>query len=69
MTCDAVAAKKAGLDPPFNGEDELLLWKERWYIPDVTDLKNMILCDYYDSKIAGHSGIYKTLERLKYNYY
>ena len=68
-TRDAVAARKEGLDPHFRIENEVLLWKGRWYIPDDIDLKNMILHDNHDSKIAGHFGIYKTLERLKHNYH
>ena len=69
VTRNAVAAKREGLDPHFSIEDELVLWKGRWYIPDDIDLKNMILHDNHDSKIAGHFGIYKTLERLKHNYH
>ena len=38
-------------------------------MPDDIDLKNMILHDKHDSKIAGYFGMYKTLERLKYNYH
>ena len=57
------------MDPHFSIENEVLLWKGRWYIPDDIDLKNMILYDNHDSKIAGHFGIYKTLERLKRNYH
>ena len=68
-TQDAVAAKREGLDPHFSIENELLLWKGRWYIPDDIDLKNMILHDNHDSKIAGYFGIYKTLKRLKHNYH
>ena len=47
----------------------MLMWMNRWYIPDNLDLRNMILHDNHDSKIAGHFGIYKTLERLKHNYH
>ena len=68
-TWDVVGAKREGLEPHFSIEDELLLWKGRWYIPDDIDLKNMILYDNHDSKIAGHFGIYKSLERLKLNYH
>ena len=68
-TFDAVAAKKKGLDPYFSIEKELLWWKGRWYIPNDIDLKNMILHDNHDSKIVGHFGIYKTLERIKDNYH
>ena len=61
--------KKLGLDPYFNIEDELLMWKGRCYILEDIDLNNMILYDNHDIKIAGHFRIYKTLEWLKYNYY
>ena len=68
-TRDTIAAKKEGLDPHFSIENELLLWKGRWYIPNDIDLKNMIVHDNHDSRVAGHFGIYKTLERLKHNYH
>ena len=68
-THSAVATKKEALDPYFSVQNELLLWKGRWYISNDIDLKNMILHDNHDSKIAGHFGIYKTLERLKHNYH
>ena len=64
-----MAAEKEGLDPYFSIENELLLWKGRWYIPNNIDLKNMILHDNHDSRIAGHFRIIKTLERLKHNYH
>ena len=69
MTRDAVAAGKAGLEPHFGLEDGLLMWKGRWYIPSDIRIRNMILHDNHDSKIAGHFGIYKTLERLKHIYH
>ena len=56
-TRDAVAAKKEGLDPHFSVQEEWLLWKGRWYIANDIDLKNVILHDNNDSKIAGHFGI------------
>ena len=58
---DAVVAKKKGLDPHSFIEDEVVLWKGIWYIPNDVDMKNMILHDNHNSKIAGHFGIYKTL--------
>ena len=69
MTRDAVVAKREGLDPHFSIENELLLWKGRWWISDDIDLKNMILHDNHNSKTGGQFGIYKTLKRLKYNYH
>ena len=64
-----LVAHREGLDPYFSIEDELLLWTGSWYIPDDIDRKTMILHDNHYSKIAGHFGMYKTLERLKNNYY
>ena len=56
-TCDAEATKKNGLDPHFSIADVVLLWKGRWYIPNDIDLKNIMLPNNHDSKIAGHFGI------------
>jgi hypothetical protein len=47
----------------------LLLIKNRWYVPNDKALKNMILKADHDSLVAGHFGQYKTLERVKANYY
>jgi len=46
-----------------------LLWKSRWFIPEDRNLRTKILRDNHDSRIAGHFGIHKTLERLKHNYH
>ena len=67
-TKEAVKGKTAGTDSQFEIEDDLLMWKKWWYIPNNIELKNMILLDNHDSKIAEHFGTYKTLERLKHNY-
>ena len=45
------------------------MWKTAWNIPNNIELKNMILHDKHDSKIAAHFRRYKTLERLKPNYH
>ena len=68
-TKEAVKSKQDGADSQFEIEDDLLMWKKRWYIPNNIELKNMILHDNHDSNIAGHFGTYKTLERLKHNYH
>ena len=68
-TKEAVKGRKDGTDSQFEIEDDLLMWKKWWYIPNNIELKNMILHDNHDSKIAGHFGTYKTLERLKHNYH
>ena len=48
---------------------DVLLWKAGWGIPDDINVKNMISHDNKNSKIAGHFGIYMTVERLKHNYH
>ena len=68
-TKEAVKGKKDGTNSQFEIEDDLLMWKKRWDIQNNIELKNMILHDNHDSKIAGHFGTYKTLERLKHNYH
>ena len=55
-TKEAVKGKKDGTDFQFEIEDDLLMWKNRWYIPNNIELKNMILHDNHDSKIAEHFG-------------
>ena len=50
-------------------EDDLLMCKKQWYIPNHIEFKNMILHDNHNSKTAGNFGTYKTLERLKHTYH
>ena len=68
-TKEAVKVKKDGADSQYEIEDDLLIWKKRWYIPNNIELKNIILHDNHDSKIAGQFRTYKTLERLQHNYH
>ena len=64
---EAVTAKKGGANSQFEIENDLLMLKKRWNILNNIELKNMILYDIHNSKIVGHFGTYKTLERLKHN--
>ena len=50
-------------------EDDLLFVKGRWYVPSNKELKNKILKAEHDSRVAGHFGQFKTLERIKANFY
>src|SRR5258705_2913411 len=68
-TREAAAQKKMPIDPNLTVENELLLYKNQWYIPNDSIIKRRILHDNHDSKLAGHFGIFKTLERLKQNYH
>ena len=66
---EVTSQKKILTDLNIIVENNLLLYKNRWYIPNDANIKNRILHDNHDSKLAGHFGIFKTLERFKQNYY
>ena len=68
-TRNAVVEGKKQVDKNFSVEDGLLLWKGRWFVPENKQLWTKILQDNHDSRIAGHFGIHKTLERLKHNHH
>ena len=50
-------------------EDGLLFVKGRWYVPSNKELKNKILKAENASRVAGHFGQFKTLERIMANFY
>ena len=58
-TKEAVKGKKDGTNAQFEIEDDLLMWKRWWYIPNNIELINMILHDNHDGKIAEHFGTYR----------
>ena len=66
---EAVTQKKTLIDPNITVEDDLLLYKNRRYIPSDANIKMRILHHNHDSKEAGHFGIFKILDRLKQNYH
>ena len=47
----------------------LLCVKGRWYVPSNKEVKNKILKAEHNSRIARHFGQFKTLERIKANFY
>ena len=47
----------------------MLLYKKRWYIPKDECLRRTIMEAEYDSKIEGHFGTYKTIGRVRANFY
>ena len=53
---EAVTQKKSLIDPNIIVGNDLLLYKNRWYIPNDTNIKKRILHDNHDSKLAGHFG-------------
>ena len=66
---EVVTQKKMLIDLNITVENDLLLYKNRWYIPNDANIKKRILHDNHNSKLVGHFGIFKTLERLKQNYH
>jgi len=48
---------------------DLLLYKNRWYIPKDEGLRRTIMEAEHDSKNAGHFGTYKTIGRVRANFY
>jgi len=52
-------------DINFSIQKDLLLYKNRWYIPKDEGLRQTIMEAKYDSKIAGHFGTYKTTGRVR----
>ena len=57
------------VDTNFSIEKDLLLYKNRWYIPKDEGLRRTIMEAEHDSKIAGHFGTYKTIGRVRANFY
>jgi len=68
-TRQPVLQRNSKVDKNFTVQNDLLLWKNRWFIPNDKVLQRKILEVNHDSRIAGHFGIHKTLERIKANYH
>ena len=50
-------------------EDGLVLYKKRYYIPNSNELKLTVTRRCHDTKVAGHFGRDKTMERMTRTYY
>jgi len=57
------------VDTNFSIEKDLLLYTNRWYIPKDEGLRPTIMVAEHDSKIAGHFRTYKTIGRVRANFY
>jgi hypothetical protein len=55
--------------PDFRVIHDLLFYRGKLYIPASSPFKQLLLEEYHSSPIGGHSGIQKTLGRLKENVY
>ena len=49
--------------------DGLLYFQGKIYVPDTSDLRCCIIVLSHDSRFAGHSGRWKTLELVSWNYW
>jgi len=56
------------VDTNFSIKNDLLVYKNRWYIPKDEGLRRTIMKAEHDSKIAGHFGTYKTIGRVRANF-
>jgi len=68
-TLKALLKGDSKVDTNFSIEKDLLLYKNRWYIPKDEGLRRTIMEAEHDSKIAGHFGTYKTIGRVRANFY
>jgi len=68
-TLKALLKGDSKVDTNFNIEKDLLLYKNRWYIPKDEGIRRTIMEAEHDSKIAGHFGTYKTIGRVRANFY
>ena len=64
-TLEAVSAGSDLVDPGFAEKDELLLFENRYVLPNDKSLKLAVLSANHESKVAGHFGQFKTLERIR----
>ena len=65
----AVGTKEGATDPNFIIEKDLLLYKNRWYIPEDKGLRKQIMEAEHDSRLVGHFRTYKTIGRIRANFY
>jgi hypothetical protein len=51
------------------GNDEILMYKSRIYVPNSQELKNMILREMHNVPYGGHLGYHKSIAVVKSQYY
>ena len=67
-TLKALLKGDSNVDTNFSIEKDLLLFKNRWYIPKDESLRRTIMEAEHDSKIPGHFGTHKTIGRVRANF-
>ena len=68
-TLKALLKGDSKVNTNFSIEKNLLLYKNRWYIPKDKGLRPTIMEAEHDSKIDGHIGTYNTIGRVRANSY
>jgi hypothetical protein len=68
-TAKAVKEGSEEVAPGFEVKDEVLLFENRYVIPNDSALRLKVLAENHDSKVAGHFGQFKTMERLRQNFF
>jgi len=51
------------------GNDEILLYKNKIYVPNSHELRSTILKEMHNAPYAGHPGYQKTIAAVKSQYY
>jgi len=65
----SVLKSEKNIDSGISIIKELLCYKNKWYIPKDEALKLLIMEAEHNSRMAGHFGIYKTIGRVRANFY
>ncbi len=68
-TLEAVRAGSDLVDPGFEEKEGMLLFENRYVLPNDKAIRLKVLEANHDSRVAGHFGQYKTLERLRQNFF
>ena len=68
-TLKSVLKGEKNVDTSLSITKDLLCYKNRWYIAKDEALKRIIREAEHDSRMAGHFGTYKTIGRVRANFY
>ena len=65
----SVVKGEKNIDSNYGIEKELLLYKNSWYIPKDETLRKTIMEAEHDSRMAGYFGTYKTIGKIRANFF
>ena len=68
-TLEAVRAGSELVAPGFEEKEGLLFFENRYVLPNDKALKLKVLEANHDSRVAGHFGQFKTLDRMRQNFF